>query len=108
MCTLIVGRDRPRPGMLLLGANRDEAHNRPALPPHVLVREPRIVAGRDSRAGGTWLGVQQARFVAALLNRLAPGGRRARSPTGRVGCCASMRCASTAPARRSTGWATRC
>jgi len=74
MCTLVVGIDRPRPGMILLGANRDEALNRPALPPHILVREPRIVAGRDSLAGGTWLGVQQTRFVVALLNRVTPEG----------------------------------
>jgi hypothetical protein len=72
MCTLLVGVDRPRPGMLLLGANRDEALNRPALSPHVLVREPKIVAGRDSLAGGTWLGVQEGRLAVALLNRVAP------------------------------------
>ncbi len=82
MCTLLVGIDRPRPGMLLLGANRDEALNRPALPPHILVREPRIVAGRDSLAGGTWLGVQQTRFVAALLNRMAPEAEGARWSAG--------------------------
>jgi len=74
MCTLLVGIDRPRPGMLLLGANRDEALKRPAMPPHVLVREPRIVAGRDLLAGGTWLGVHHDRFVAALLNRMSPEG----------------------------------
>lgn len=80
MCTLLVGVDRPRPGMLLLGANRDESLHRPALSPHVLVRAPRIVAGRDSLAGGTWLGVQETHLVVALLNRMdpdhadAPGG----------------------------------
>jgi uncharacterized protein with NRDE domain len=86
MCTLLVGIDRPRPGILFLGANRDEALNRPALSPHVLVREPRIVAGRDSLAGGTWLGVQHGRFVAALLNRMSPeseGGTGARWATGK-------------------------
>jgi uncharacterized protein with NRDE domain len=72
MCTLLVGVDRPRSGMLLLGANRDESLNRPALSPHVLVREPRIVAGRDSLAGGTWLGVQERHLAVALLNRAAP------------------------------------
>lgn len=72
MCTLIVGIDRPRAGQLLLGANRDEALARPAVSPHALVREPLIVAGRDSVAGGTWLGVQSGRLVAALLNRSAP------------------------------------
>jgi hypothetical protein len=44
----------------------------------VLVRQPRIVAGRDTLAGGTWLGVQDVDMVAALLNRPVPetaGGR---------------------------------
>jgi hypothetical protein len=72
MCTLLVGVDRPRAGMLLLGANRDESLTRPAMPPHVLVRQPRIVAGRDLLAGGTWLGVQDVDVVAALMNRQAP------------------------------------
>lgn len=72
MCTLIVGIDRPRAGHLLLGANRDEALARPAVSPHVLVREPLVVAGRDSLAGGTWLGVQPGRLVAAILNRATP------------------------------------
>lgn len=74
MCTLLVGYDRPRPGTLLLGANRDESFKRGTMPPHVLVREPRIVAGRDLLAGGTWLGIHEGRFVAALLNRSVPEG----------------------------------
>lgn len=74
MCTLLVGIDRPRAGQLLLGANRDESQARPALPPHILVREPLIVAGRDTVAGGTWLGIQAGRLVVALLNRNAPAG----------------------------------
>ncbi len=72
MCTLIVGIERPRAGQILLGANRDEALARPTVSPHVLVREPLIVAGRDSVAGGTWLGVQPGRLVAAILNRNTP------------------------------------
>jgi uncharacterized protein with NRDE domain len=78
MCTLLIGIDRPRAGTLLLGANRDESLSRPALSPHVLVRQPRIVAGRDSLAGGTWLGIQETDLVVALLNRVNPateGGR---------------------------------
>jgi uncharacterized protein with NRDE domain len=72
MCTLIVGLDRPRAGQLLLGANRDESLARPAVTPHVLLREPLVVAGRDSVAGGTWLGIQPGRLVAAILNRNTP------------------------------------
>jgi uncharacterized protein with NRDE domain len=82
MCTLLVGMDRPRAGTLLLGANRDESLSRPALSPHVLVRQPRIVAGRDSLAGGTWLGVQETDLVVALLNRMTPEGTEARWASG--------------------------
>jgi uncharacterized protein with NRDE domain len=72
MCTLLVGIERPRPGILMLGANRDESLTRPAVSPYMLSREPRIVAGRDTVAGGTWLGVQVGVLVAAILNRNVP------------------------------------
>lgn len=80
MCTLLVGVERPRAGRLLLGANRDEVVSRPSLPPHVVVRDPRIVAGRDRQAGGTWLGLSEGRLVAAILNRPTSGDRPADAP----------------------------
>jgi uncharacterized protein with NRDE domain len=82
MCTLIVGIDRPRPGHLLLGANRDESLARAAVSPHALVKVPLVVAGRDSVAGGTWLGVQAGRLVAAILNRNLPEGDASRWAAG--------------------------
>jgi uncharacterized protein with NRDE domain len=72
MCTLLVGVERPRPGILMVGANRDESLTRPAVSPHVISREPKIVAGRDTVAGGTWLGVQVGTLVAGILNRNEP------------------------------------
>ncbi|MGH7726460.1 MAG: NRDE family protein [Candidatus Eiseniibacteriota bacterium] len=80
MCTLLVGYERPRPGHMLLGANRDESLIRAALPPHVLVRDPQVVAGRDSVAGGTWLGLQTGRLVAAILNRAIPQAAPGETP----------------------------
>ena len=70
MCTLVILR---RPGLawpLILAANRDELRSRPARPParHWPDR-PEIVAGLDELAGGTWLGVNDHRLVAAVLNR---------------------------------------
>ena len=82
MCTLIVGIDRPRSGHLLLGANRDESLARASVSPHALVREPLIVAGRDSLAGGTWLGMQAGRLVVAILNRNEPEGGSSRWVAG--------------------------
>jgi hypothetical protein len=69
MCTLILGRDVLAPGSILIAANRDEDPTRPSDPPQVLRESPRLVGGRDRRAGGTWLAVRERRAVVALLNR---------------------------------------
>ena len=54
---------------LLVAANRDEQYDRPSAPPQLLGMEPRICAGRDLRAGGAWLGVNERGVLAAMLNR---------------------------------------
>ncbi len=74
MCTLIVGRDVLEPDSVILAANRDEDPARPSLPPGVLLREPRVVGGRDGVAGGTWLAVRGRERAVAMLNR-RPAGR---------------------------------
>jgi uncharacterized protein with NRDE domain len=52
-------------------ANRDEYHERPTVP---LARwENDIVAGRDLRAGGTWLGVAESGRFALVTNFRATG-----------------------------------
>lgn len=54
---------------LVVAANRDEFLDRPSSPPVVLAVGPRVVGGRDLRAGGTWLGVNEHGVVAGVLNR---------------------------------------
>lgn len=82
MCTLILGVDVTGPHTVIVGANRDEDPARPSDPPGVLRHEPRVVGGRDRRAGGTWLAVRAARALVAMLNRrddgTAPQGPRSR------------------------------
>lgn len=69
MCTLIA-MYRLVPGYdLVIGMNRDEDRMRPSIPPQRLDSTPAIIAPRDARAGGTWLGVNESGFVAALSNR---------------------------------------
>ncbi|TLZ58136.1 MAG: NRDE family protein [Methanobacteriota archaeon] len=69
MCTLI-GLHRAVPGYdLVIGMNRDEDRLRPAEPPQLLPGPPPLVAPRDARAGGTWLGVNRPGLFAALSNR---------------------------------------
>ena len=68
MCLILfayrVRPDRP----LIVAANRDEFYARPSLPAHRWPDAPRIFAGRDEQAGGTWLGVSPAGRFAAVTN----------------------------------------
>lgn len=54
---------------LVIAANRDEQYERPSAPPAILEANPKVIAGRDLRAGGTWLGVNGAGLAAGILNR---------------------------------------
>ncbi len=54
---------------LVVAANRDEQYDRPSLPPTLLATTPKIIAGKDLRAGGTWLGVNETGLVTGILNR---------------------------------------
>jgi uncharacterized protein with NRDE domain len=58
---------------LVLAANRDEHFDRPTVPPALWEGKPKIIAGRDLRAGGTWLGFNEFGAVAAILNRRIDG-----------------------------------
>lgn len=69
MCTLIVVH-RLVPGRpLLVAANRDEFLDRPSEGPAIReTRVGRLLAPRDVRAGGTWLGLNEHGVFAALTN----------------------------------------
>jgi hypothetical protein len=69
MCTLIALHQTVPGYDLVIGMNRDEDRLRPAEPPQFLPGPPPLVAPRDARAGGTWLGVNQPGLFAALSNR---------------------------------------
>jgi hypothetical protein len=54
---------------VVLGANREEYYARGGEPPRLLDGPTRVVAGIDSLAGGTWLGVSEHGVVVAVTNR---------------------------------------
>jgi uncharacterized protein with NRDE domain len=58
---------------LIVAANRDEHYDRPSAPPAVQNDRPKIIAGRDLRANGTWLGVNEDGLFAGILNRRLNG-----------------------------------
>ena len=70
MCTLVVLRRPGHDWPVLIAANRDEMIDRPWLPPgrHWPDRAE-VTAGRDSLAGGSWLGVNDHGVCAGILNR---------------------------------------
>src|SRR5437764_973522 len=81
MCTLVILRRPDHDWPVVIGANRDEMIDRPALPPgrHWPDR-PEVTAGKDLLAGGSWLGLNDWGVAAAVLNRHgslgpAPGQR---------------------------------
>lgn len=83
MCTVILLHRPGHPWPLLLAANRDERLDRPwSAPARHWPGCPGVLAGRDDGAGGTWMGLNQAGVLAAVLNRphsLGPApGKRSR------------------------------
>jgi uncharacterized protein with NRDE domain len=61
----------------VMAANRDEFHSRPTARAEWWQDHPRILAGRDLEAGGTWLGLTRTGRFAALTNYRDPERRRA-------------------------------
>jgi uncharacterized protein with NRDE domain len=58
---------------LIVAANRDEHYDRPSAPPGLQNNHPKIIAGRDLRANGTWLGVNDYGLIGGILNRRVDG-----------------------------------
>lgn len=75
MC-LLVARFRCDSGLaLVFAANRDERYDRPARPVERRSEAPRVLAGLDEEAGGTWLAVNEHGVVAGLTNQPSAFGR---------------------------------
>jgi uncharacterized protein with NRDE domain len=65
---------------LTLIANRDEFYERPTVPLHIWPGN-RIAAGKDLQGGGTWLGVNDKGWLAALTNYRTPTAQRLDTPS---------------------------
>jgi uncharacterized protein with NRDE domain len=66
---------------LVVAANRDEFHARPAAPARFWQDQPALLGGRDLEAGGTWMGVSRKGRFAAVTN--FRGAREARAVESR-------------------------
>ena len=66
---------------LTLLANRDEFYERETLPAAWWDDQPKLLAGRDLRGGGSWLGVTRDGRFAALTNYRDPRQQRPDAPS---------------------------
>ena len=97
MCLLVCVRNAD--GGLLVAANRDERYDRPSRRPFLWPTDPPVLAGRDERAGGTWLAVNACGLLAAVTNRPTAGGDDPTRPSRGELPLLACRCLSAADAR---------
>ena len=65
----------------MLAANRDEFYDRPTQPANFWEDAPDILAGRDLKAGGTWMGITKTGRLAAITNYRETGPTREDAPS---------------------------
>jgi uncharacterized protein with NRDE domain len=68
MCLILLAWQVHPEFPLIVAANRDEFHARPAAQAGFWGDQPSILAGRDLEAGGTWMGVSRGGKFAAVTN----------------------------------------
>ncbi len=72
MCLLTFAYDVHPDYRFVFVGNRDEFYTRPSEPAHFWEQHPDFLAGRDSEAGGTWLGVTRNARFAVVTNYREP------------------------------------
>lgn len=76
MCLILFSYDDHPTYQLVVAANRDEFYERPTAPAAFWEDHPHVLAGRDEKAGGTWMGVTRHARWAAITNYRDPSTRR--------------------------------
>ena len=81
MCLILFTVEYPAGYRMILAANRDEFYERPTASLHFWPDAPDILAGRDLKSGGTWLGITRNRRFAAITNYRDPASIRPEAPS---------------------------
>ena len=68
MCLAILAYKHHPDYPLILTSNRDEFYDRPTLPADWWEEHPEILAGKDKKKGGTWMGITKSGRFALLTN----------------------------------------
>lgn len=81
MCTIFFSYDRHPDYWLIVAANRDEFYDRPTREAGFWQDHPEILAGRDLRGNGTWMGITRTGRIAAITNVRDPNSMKVGAPT---------------------------
>jgi uncharacterized protein with NRDE domain len=81
MCLLVMAWQQHARFRLVVAANRDEFHARPATPLAPWPAPDRLLAGRDLEAGGTWLALDRERRFGIVTNFREMARRRRSAPS---------------------------
>jgi len=103
VCTLAIYFQVSRDFPVIIAANRDEFLDRPAASPMSLLEHPRVIGGKDLRAGGTWLGINEYGVIAGLLNRRVEGAANPRARSRGLLCLDALRCETSSDAAKFAG-----
>jgi uncharacterized protein with NRDE domain len=81
MCLILLALRQHRSHKLILAANRDEYYDRPSTLPAFWSEAPGLLAGKDLRSGGTWLGITKKGRIAAITNYRDPASTKRNAPS---------------------------
>jgi uncharacterized protein with NRDE domain len=81
MCLIVLAIKQHPSYKLILAANRDEYYDRPSAAPAFWEDAPEVLAGKDLKGGGTWLGITRSGRIAAVTNYRDPASVKTNAPS---------------------------
>ena len=81
MCLILFSYRRHPRYRLIVASNRDEYYERPTRPAAFWQDAPDLLAGRDLRNRGTWMGITRRGRFAVLTNYRDPASQKQRAPS---------------------------
>lgn len=81
MCLIVFSYKSHPKYDLIFAANRDEFYKRPTREAQFWDEQPHVLAGKDLKAGGTWMGITKNGFLSALTNYRDPSIKKENPPS---------------------------
>lgn len=81
MCLIVFSYKQHPQYPLIFAANRDEHYERPSQAAQFWENNPNILAGKDLKAGGTWMGINKQGEFSAITNYRDPNIKKENPPS---------------------------